>query len=138
MRCAVVVAALALAVTGCGAQSRDFTAVQVRTTFAAHHFPLTTQGYFKWGGARRVLYLWWAKDGGIIKGKLVAATGFYVLVFRSSNAAAAALNDPRVVHYLRISHIPAARPGNVVLTNKVPVSATDWQRWMAVLHVLRG
>jgi hypothetical protein len=143
MRCAVLVTALALAITGCGAQSRQFTAGQVRATFAAHHFPLTTQGYFKWGGARHVLYLWWARKGGLFENsrgfpRLVAATGFYVLVFRSSAAAAAALHDPRVVRALRVQHIPSLQRGNVVLTNKEQVAAADWRRWTAVLKTLPG
>lgn len=63
----------------------------------------------------------------------IQVKNFYVLVFRSSTAAKAALADRSVQRYLRVSQIPAARRGNVVLTDKVPVTKADWRRWTAAL-----
>lgn len=83
-------------------------------------------------------YLFWWNHGGVHMTKAGVATfkagkEFWVLVFPSSHAAEAALNDRSVHRYLRVTHIPAARRGNVVLTDRVRVSKADWNRWTAAL-----
>jgi hypothetical protein len=129
MRRAVLAVAAVLACTGCGTHSSLLSAQNVRTAFAAHHFPLKTEGYFKFGPAQRVLYLWWASQGGIHRTrngfKLVEAKSFYILIFRSPEVAAAALRAPRVAHYFRVGHIPFAPPTGGDGRRFYRLSATD-------------
>ncbi|HTS74186.1 MAG TPA: hypothetical protein VMG74_10790 [Gaiellaceae bacterium] len=121
---------------------RHFTAAQVRAGFASAGFRLTEGGYHVFGPAGRVHYLYWARGGGVHKTPkgftIRSAKEFYVLVFRTAGEAQAALRDRSVRRYLRVSHIPAARRGNVVLSDKVPVSRGDWRRWTAALSRVGG
>lgn len=147
-------AAIALTVTGCGGRSSAgrstgfFTAQQVRETFAAHHYRLSVErGYSSLGPSRHVLYLKWVSPppyGAIVRHgvrMVVARYAFYVLVFRSSRDAAAALDNPGVKRELRLNHFPVLRKDNVVAATPEPIVAgeplaKDWRHWTAVLRSL--